>query len=651
MAKIKIVKFEIVSLLSESKKIIEYLQKTGATQFENIDDDRLIKYKTQAIVEQFRKKYEATLKACDILKGHTDGKAASERRRIHYSDYRLLGDRGEELASVVRNIIALEEKAEGYRHEISRLEVELAKCEPWKDLDITMASRRTAMTDILIGSFPQQYTLKELKGAISDKMPEADGVEVEIVSSEKLLTCAVVVCCKDTTSDLSRALAEIGFTPLTVTAAKYPSEVVDDYRREIDSLREKTVFAEAEIKGFDRYYDDLVLFSGYLLSQMEKYSAVESTASGENVFCIKGYIIERQWEEVKFHIENTFTAQMEIQQPTADEDIPVLIENGGFAGGVESVTNMYSPPSSRDIDPNPIMAFFYYLFFGLMLSDGGYGLLMVIFSFILRKKKKGNRGAGQLSDMAFYCGVSATLWGALFGSWFGDLIPTVFTEFLGTTPPQMALWLDPTENSITILLMSFILGIAHLFAGLGIRFFMLIKEKNYMSAFFDILPVAVFVAGFAISGGSFFTEIPGDVKRTGLWLLAGGAVAIVLTSGRSAKNIFGKIGLGLYGLYNTASGYLGDILSYSRLLALSLVTGVIASVINALGAMTGNVILFALIFILGHGINLAINLIGTYVHCCRLQYVEFFSKFYEGGGKTFTPFRINSKYFTLKEDN
>ena len=125
---------------------------------------------------------------------------------------------------------------------------------------------------------------------------------------------------------------------------------------------------------------------------------------------------------------------------------------------------------------------------------------------------------------------------------------------------------------------------------------------------------------------------------------------IVLTAGRSAKNIFGKLGGGLYGLYNTTTGYLGDILSYSRLLALGLVTGVIANVVNMLAAMFSNIFLFIPIFLIGHAVNISVNLIGTYVHTSRLQYVEFFSKFYEGGGRIFTPFKINLKHYKIKEE-
>jgi V/A-type H+-transporting ATPase subunit I len=344
---------------------------------------------------------------------------------------------------------------------------------------------------------------------------------------------------------------------------------------------------------------------------------------------------------------------MEIYEPDYEnEDVPVLIENKSFAAGVESITDMYSSPSNKDVDPNPIMAFFYYVFFGLMLSDAGYGLLMVIFSIFAKKKMKVTGNLKKMADMVLYCGISTVFWGAMFGGFFGDLIPTVCKTFLGMTDmPSLAIWMEPMNNSIELLLYCFLFGIIHLMAGVLIRGYMLIRDKNYLGAICDTIPVMVFVAGFAIVGASFFTQIPQNIKSMGSGILLAGAVLIVLTAGRSSKNILGKLGGGLYGLYNAASGYLGDILSYSRLLALGLVTGVIANVINLLAAMGGNIIIFILIFLLGHTVNIAINLIGTYVHTSRLQYVEFFSKFYEGSGRSFTPFKIKSKFFTIKEEN
>ena len=276
---------------------------------------------------------------------------------------------------------------------------------------------------------------------------------------------------------------------------------------------------------------------------------------------------------------------------------------------------------------------------------------MIAFAVIAKIKVKVNESQNKFLNFALYCGISTTVWGVIFGSFFGDLIQTVCTEFLNMeTAPDTALWFNPQDESVKMLLFSFLFGIIHLFAGLAVRFFNMLRHKDIIGAFCDVVPVILFVSGFAVIGKDFIEPVTAKTKDMGIKLLIIGAVLIVLTAGRSAKNILGKLGGGLYGLYNTTTGYLGDILSYARLLALNLVTAVIAMVVNQLASMAGNILIFIPIFLAGHAVNFAINLIGTYVHTNRLQYVEFFSKFYEGGGRSFTPVRINSKHFKFKED-
>ncbi len=658
MAKVKLMHFELISLLSESKKITEYLQKTGAVQLENADDEELTKYKTTGIVTQLQKKYEITKQAYEIIEKHCEIKKSfiekfNDCKEIEYSDYRLIGDKSEELFLKCGEITALYDKIKEIEAEEVRQQTLIDYYTPWATLDIPMASKRTVTTNIFVGTFKNEYTKEEISALIREKNEELDDVEIEIVSTEKMLTCAVIMCHMSSGEALDKVLREIGFIVPDKIAAKLPTKAAEDCRNEITRLAEEKQSLISEIRGYYEYYSEIRFLSDYYTAQIEKYEAVENAASTQMTFYLKGYIPEAVSEEIKFEAENSYKAYVELSEPDYEnEDVPVLLKNNSFAAGVESVTDMYSPPSNKDIDPNPIMAFFYYVFFGLMLSDAGYGLLMVILAIVAKKKLNFKGNMKKTADMILYCGISTVFWGAMFGGFFGDLIPTVCKTFLGITDvPSLAIWMEPMNNSIELLLYCFLFGIVHLFAGLLIRGYMLIRDKNYIGAVCDTVPVMVFVVGFAIVGAGFFTTIPQNIKSAGVKILAVGAVLIVLTAGRSSKNILGKLGGGLYGLYNAASGYLGDILSYSRLLALSLVTGAIASVVNLLGSMTGNIIFFVIIFIFGHTVNIAINLLGTYIHTGRLQYVEFFSKFYDGSGRTFTPFKIKSKFFTIKEEN
>ena len=658
MAKIKLMSFELISLLSDSKKIIDYLQKTGAVQFENAVDEELVKYKTTAIVSQLENKYDLAQQAYKILEENCKLKKSfvesfSDCKVIDYSDYKLLTDKSEELAGICREILGVKENIDLQKAEIIKQQSLIDYYTPWIGLDIPMASKRTVTTSIFIGTFRNQYTKDELIELIKKEDEDLDDIEIEVVSSEKMLTCALFMCHESSAEKLENILRDLGFIVPDKVAMKLPDKAREDCQAEIERIQKNIESQTSGLMEYQRYYSEIRFLSDFYMTQIEKYKAVENAGSTETAFYVKGYVPHRVAEEIKFEIENTYKAHMEIKEPNYEnDDVPVLIENKSFAAGVESITDMYSSPSNKDIDPNPIMSFFYYLFFGLMLSDAGYGLLMFIFALVAKKKLKVTGNLKKTADMIMYCSISTMFWGAMFGGFFGDLIPTFCKTFLGVTDlPSLALWMEPMNNSIELLLYCFLFGIVHLMAGVLIRGFMLIRDKNYLGAICDTIPVIVFVAGFAIVGAGFFTEIPQNIKSVGTKILLAGAVLIVLTAGRSSKNILGKLGGGLYGLYNAASGYLGDILSYSRLLALSLVTGVIANVINLLGAMMGNIVAFVLIFVLGHTINIAINLIGTYVHTSRLQYVEFFSKFYEGSGRTFIPFKINSKFFTIKEEN
>ncbi|MFR7473756.1 MAG: V-type ATP synthase subunit I [Christensenellales bacterium] len=272
----------------------------------------------------------------------------------------------------------------------------------------------------------------------------------------------------------------------------------------------------------------------------------------------------------------------------AGEDAPVLLKNNRFVRPVESITKMYALPGPKDIDPSGVMAFFYYVFFGMMLSDAGYGLVMVLGTTWALRRLPLKREMAETLRMFRYCGVSTVCWGALFGSWFGDIVQVVGRSFFSVEIGSLALWFEPMTDPIRLLLFSFALGLVHLCAGLFVRAGMLIKQHRAWDAVLDTLPVLLLVLGAAPLAAGIFIPVPETLAGAGKGMAAIGAVLLVFTSGRSGKRALAKLGGGLYGLYNTASGYLSDVLSYSRLLALGLATGSIAGVVNLMGAMPAN---------------------------------------------------------------
>ena len=333
--------------------------------------------------------------------------------------------------------------------------------------------------------------------------------------------------------------------------------------------------------------------------------------------------------------------------------------NGGDpVGGDGNIA--FGLPGKGEMDPTTPMAIFYIFLFGLMLSDAAYGLIIFLACFILiRKFPRMENGLQKSLRLFMYCGISTLIWGILFGGFFGDLITVVSRTFFHHEVTFKPVWFAPLDDPMKLLLFSLLFGLIHLFGGLALKGYMCLKKGDAKSFICDVLSWFMLITGLVLmlmptelfaSIAQMQFNFPGWLKNTSYGLAIVGAAIIVLMSGRDHKNPVLRLALGLYDIYNL-TGWLSDLLSYSRLLALGLATGVIAQVINQMGSMAGDgifgAIVFVIVFIVGHLFNLAINMLGAYVHTCRLQYVEFFGKFYEGGGNPFRPFRENTKYVDI----
>lgn len=656
---------ELIAPLEQSKEIVDLLQRMGTVELTDCEEgDALYKLSTGVTVSTFERFLTAAESAQKTLdkyapqkKGLIKGLLSSfdGRKEVEFSDYLKKSDRADDILRECYKINSLE-------GDIREAEVDNVRCrtamdalEPWLGLDIPMQSKGTETTAVFVGTFPIEYDVQSLLSAIAAAAPDCSEVDVDIVSATQERTCAVIFCHRECEKEIFEALRELNFAwPGDPT--KHPPKVrYERLCKQIESNDADSCSAQKEIAEFAGSREDIAFVADYFRIQKEKYSALEKLAMTNRVFVLRGYIPEKRVEKVVGALEKSYTVAVEVTDPDREtQDAPVLLENNAFAAPVESITEMYSLPGKDDIDPNPVMAFFYYVFFGLMLSDAGYGLLMVIAMLFAKAKLKLEPKMKKTVNMFLYCGISTMFWGTMFGSWFGDAPQVIAREFFGKEIGSTAVWFEPVNDPMKLLLYSFLFGIIHLFVGLGVRFYMLWKDGKHLDAICDVVPVYLLVTGAAPLCAGIIIDVPTMFTTIGKYLAIAGAVLTVLTSGRSSKNILGKLGGGLYGLYNTASGYLGDILSYSRLLALGLSTGVIATVINLLGTMPGNkivkLILFIFVFLVGHTANIAINLIGTYVHTNRLQYVEFFSKFYEGGGRSFTPLKANTKHFRFKEE-
>lgn len=651
MAKLRMKKVELIALLMDSKKIIELLQRRGVVEISRNDDEELDSTNVTAVVGEFEKFRSTVSQALEILNRYSPEKKPitemfESRTEVETDTFGRGAMQLEKIMSVANDIVRSSQEISESEKNISQLDVKCDILRQWEKLDVPLNFKGTATTSAFIGSVPSGVSLEE-------NFP--DGTYTEIISKSKEQTNLFILCSNKVSDEVDELLRKNSFIPVSETENAVPAEIIEHCKNERKVLERRITELEKHITDFTEQRKSLKFAVDYLQMRKDKYNALGSLGFTENTFVLNGYIPEKYAGSLQKELEKKFTVYIDFTDPTEEDDIPVLLENSSFSAPVEGITKMYSMPSKSDVDPTPVMSFFYYLFFGMMLSDAGYGLLMLIGTTIVLKKFRLDKTMKKTMTMFRNCGISTLIWGALFGSWFGDIVQVVGREYFGKEIGSIALWFQPLDDPIKLLLYSFALGILHLFLGVGVSFKMAWDDGRKIDAILDTVPVYMTILGVAPLAASILVSVPAILKTIGMYLMIAGVVLIVLTSGRSSKSVFGKFFGGIYALYNTATGYLSDILSYSRLLALGLATGSIASVINLIGTMPENMIvktiLLVVVFIVGHTANLAINLLGAYVHTDRLQFVELFGKFYTGGGREFAPFTANTQYITFKEEN
>lgn len=670
MAVMPMQRIGIYALKSRRKPILELIQRRGVVEIhaEKAEDAVFRQTDTAPAKARFENNtstLQAALEALDKLEPEKKSLLAplEGRTPIPLSRYEeTAGAAGKTLRAASR-VNALWKKCADDRAEILRLEAQIRMLEPWSRLDVSMRTTGTASTAAFIGSFPAEYSEEALKAEIARGAPEIDGVAVEVLSAGTQQTCAFLLCHASNGAKLEAFLRSIGFTYPADRSKKPPQARMQDLNARIEKLRAEIDGAEAEIRTYAALRGAMQYTIDYFSMRIEKYDVLGRLWQSPHVFVITGYIPAESAPALEKELTEKFEAYVELETPAEDEDVPVKLKNNAFAAPVEGVLESYSMPGRKEIDPSTLMAVFYYFLFGMMLSDAGYGLLMVIGCGIaLAKFKNMEESLRKFLKMFLYCGISTVFWGAMFGSFFGDAVTVIGKTFFNVDIAIPALWFTPLNEPMRLLLFSFLIGVIHLFAGLGAQFYQLARQGLWKDAIFDVVFWYMLVGGgilyllsmqmFADMVSLGFT-LPAAVGTAGAIAAGIGAVGIVLTAGRESRSPFKRLLKGLYGLYGVSS-YLSDILSYSRLLALGLATGVIASVFNQMGAMLGNspagVAVFVFAFLVGHTLNLGINVLGAYVHTNRLQFVEFFGKFFEGGSRKFNPFSAKTKYFKITEE-
>ena len=505
---------------------------------------------------------------------------------------------------------------------------------PWLTVDAPLGGADGALA-VFFGTVGLNVTDDALK-ALADSL---DGLLTwQQASSDRSLRYLLVMCHGSVKERALSALRDLGFSTVSFRGMTGTAKENDKALAEnLAALEKERQEIEQRIAGLGGKREALLEASDRAAIALRREEAKSRLVGTDKVFLLEGWLPADRCTELDKTLE-PFTCAVETREPTEDEypQVPVQLKNNKLTRPLNMVTEMYSLPAYGTLDPNPLMAPFFILFYGIMMADMGYGLLMMIASVIISKKYRPKGTSGELFSLLGLCGISTFIMGALTGGFFGDFLTQLVAIVSPGTVFALPKLFDPLDDLTMILIGSMALGMVQIVTGMAISLIEKCKRKKFLDAFFEEITWWIVFIGIALLA-----------LGKGAAVLYVGCALVLLGPIVQGKG-WGKL-TGVFGsLYNHVTGYFGDILSYTRLMALMLAGSVIAQVFNMLAAMPGNVIAFIIISMLGNAMNFGLNLLGCYVHDLRLQCLEFFNKFYVDGGKPFRPMTLDTEYVDLQ---
>lgn len=636
----------LIGLQAEREEMLRRLQHLGCleiTEPEPAADDPLLeklRIPEAAELQRIREQYTAAEQALQTLTDHTP-KEKNALEPLPFIDEQALTDESQlaDGKSAAERLNRCREELASLQSRSEKLAAEEAQLLPWESLTMPLECATTEKVLIQMGTLPAVVPPEQIREALE---AAGDLYEFRKVSTDRERRYAVLTVHISQAEDHVAAVKALGWSRVAPGDRRGTAgENLAALRREQTELAERKAALEQEIAKCADQKPELRQLSDASRIEMDRGEAKGRTRETAETFLLEGWFPAENTKELEMLLEGCTCAwQMTDPVPEDYPRVPVKLKNNRFTGPLNMVTEMYSLPAYGSLDPNPYMAPFFILFYGIMMADMGYGLLMMAASLLVLKKKQPTGGNRNFFALLGLCGISTFILGAMTGGFFGDFIPQLVKLF---NPESTFTWFwqplfSPINDIIMVMLGSLALGCVQILVGMVIGFIYKLRHGEIAEALCEE------AAWWVIIGCGVALGVTGN--KVFLWVLL---AVLVISQSYGKKGIGGKI-VGIGGsIYNHITGYFGDILSYVRLMALMLAGAVIAQVFNTLAAIPGNLIIFFVISILGNALNFALNLLGCYVHDMRLQCLEFFKYFYRDGGRAFRPVAAEPKYYRIAE--